>query len=79
MKRVSERLKEIKRIEKRIQQDLLCEIAKTAIRSYNSETKTIDTREITTLIAENWDFLARKYKPKKKNANNIPTSTNGGS
>ncbi len=66
MKKVSERLREIKRIEKRIQQELLCEIAKTAVKSYNSETRTLDTRELTRLIGENWDFLSKKYKPRRK-------------
>jgi len=66
IKRVSERLKELKQIEKRIQQELLIEIAKTAIRNYNPETRTIDTRELVELIGENWDFLSRKFRPRKK-------------
>ncbi len=66
MKRVSERLKEIKQIERRIQQDLLCKIAKTAIKSYNPTTRGIDTRELVILIGENWDFLSKKYKNRTK-------------
>ena len=65
-RRVSDRLRELKQIEKRIQRELINEIARTAVRSYNPETKTIDTRELIELIGENWDFLSKKYKDRAK-------------
>ena len=66
VRKVSERLKELRQIEKRIQRELIHEIARAAIRNYNHETKTIDTKEIVELINENWDFLSKKFKTSKK-------------
>lgn len=70
IRKVSDRLKELKQIEKRIQQELINEIARMAIRNYNHETKTIDTRELINLLDENWDFLYKKFKIRRKDVKN---------
>lgn len=70
VRKVSERLKELRQIEKRIQQELINEIARTAIRNYKHETKTIDTKELVELISENWDFLSKRFKIKTKEVKN---------
>ena len=66
VRKVSDRLRELKQIEKRIQRELINEIARTAVKSFNCESKTLDTRELIALINENWDFLSKKFKIKTK-------------
>ncbi len=65
-RRVSDRLKELKQVEKRIQRELLCEIARTVVRSFDYESKTLDTKGLVDLINENWDFLSKKFKIKTR-------------
>jgi len=68
-KPISVRLKELKQAEKRIQENLLKEIALMVIRNYNPETRTINTRELVSLISENYDFLRKYQKTRKEQSN----------
>ncbi len=64
---VSERLKELKQIEKRLLDDLVREIAKTAVKSFDPKTGSItDTTELASIIKENWGLLSKKYQIRSK-------------